>query len=295
MTGFSSDWLKLREPADIKARNRECAEVLAGRFALRDRVTVIDLGCGTGSNLRATSALLPGQQAWTLIDYDRDLLDSARRELSAWADSVRTPDQPLGGAAVTDSGSAELVLTKGSATIEVGFKVCDLAKSLDEALSQSADLVTASALFDLASEDFITRLAKRVNEMRSTFYTVLTCNGVQRWSPHRPADNQIQSAFQRHQMTDKGFGPAAGPLAGSLLADQFRLHGYIVTEGESPWVLGRADRMLIDEMVRGHAMAASETGSVDIKTIENWVKVPRTGSETGHTDICAVPTSKVTF
>ena len=62
-------------------------------------------------------------------------------------------------------------------------------------------------------------------------------------------------------MRDKGFGPAAGPMAPSHLADQFRLNGYSVLEGESPWDLGRNDRMLIEELVRGHAMAAGETGS----------------------------------
>ena len=55
----------------------------------------------------------------------------------------------------------------------------------------------------------------------------------------------MTAAFQRHQMRDKGFGPAAGPLAGSHLVDQFRINGHVVLEGESPWRLERTDRMLM--------------------------------------------------
>ena len=33
-------------------------------------ITVVDLGCGTGSNLRATAPLLGPEQHWTLVDYE---------------------------------------------------------------------------------------------------------------------------------------------------------------------------------------------------------------------------------
>lgn len=280
MTAFSSEWLKLREAADVKARNREVSNALSARFAQRNAVTVVDLGSGTGSNLRATAPLLPNLQTWTLVDHDSALLDSARRALSAWADTAKPKtDDPAG-----------LTLTKGYATIHVRFLQCNLASDLDTVLSQPVDLVTASALFDLVSADFVRAFAHALADRRAVFYGALTYNGIQRWQPHRPTDSQMTSAFHRHQLGDKGFGPALGPMASAHLADQFRLNGYLVLEGESPWQLSRNDRMLIDELVRGHAMAVAETGAVDIKTIEAWVKVQRTGAETGHTDIYAVPT-----
>ncbi len=295
MNDFSPDWLKLRESADVRARNRDVADVVSARFALRDQASVVDLGCGTGSNLRATAQLLPARQSWTLVDHDRALLAAAQRELTAWADRAELVDPAETPTAGVGYLPHALELTKGSLAIAVRFRELDLARELESALSEPVDMVTASALFDLVSEDFIRALARSVTKAGATFYTVMTCNGVQRWSPHRPADNQIQSAFQQHQMGDKGFGPAAGPLAASILAEEFRLSGYLITEGESPWRLGRNDRMLINEMVRGHAMAASETGLVDAKTIENWVKVQRTAAETGHLDVCAVPTAAVRF
>ena len=111
--------------------------------------------------------------------------------------------------------------------------------------------------------DFIKALVRALGNRRTAFYGVLTYNGLQKWSPHRPADNEIAAAFNRHQMTDKGMGPAAGPLAAALLADQLRLEGYNVLEGDSPWRLGQSDRTLIEEVQRGHALAVLELKAVD--------------------------------
>ncbi|MBK9078016.1 MAG: class I SAM-dependent methyltransferase [Hyphomicrobium sp.] len=276
MTAFSAEWLQLREGADQAARNSEIANAVSARFALRDAISVVDLGCGTGANLRATASLLPNRQLWRLIDSDPALLDAARIDLIRWADTaLREGD--------------ELILRKGHADIRVSFSQLDLATDIERAFDGAPALITASALFDLVSETFIKTIARLCTERNAAFYTVLTYNGVQRWSPHRPADNQIASAFHRHQLGDKGFGPAAGPMAPSILADQFRLNGYTVLEGESYWVLGRNDRMLLEELQRGYAMAAAETGIVDAKTIEGWIKVQRSGAEVGHTDTFAAP------
>lgn len=276
MSMFSPEWLALREPADQRARNNGVSQAVQAWFALRDAVKVTDLGAGTGANLRAVAPLLPDNQHWTLVDSDKALLALARMRLSAWGDAAR------------DDGE-RLILTKGTATLTVDFKNLNLAKDLNAALASGADFVTASALFDLVSPAFITRLGHKLADMRAAFYAVLTYNGVERWSPHRPADNQVTAAFLRHMQTDKGFGPAAGHMAPAHLADQFRLNGYTVIEGESPWQLGHTDRLLIEELISGHAMAALETKAVDAATVTNWVKVKRAGASIGHTDIFAAP------
>jgi SAM-dependent methyltransferase len=262
MSGFSADWLALREAADHRARSRELEQTLSARFQTHDSITVVDLGCGTGSNLRATAPLLPERQSWTLVDYDADLLIAARMTLKAWADSA------------SEDGDA-LELVEDRRRIRVDFRQADLAQDLDGALGGHADLVTASALFDLASPDFIRRF---------------TNTGIQRWVPHRPADNAMASAFHRHQMRDKGLGPSAGPTAPAHLADQFRLSDYTVLEGDSPWKLSAPrDAALIAELAKGFAAAVAETGAVDKATIAAWQKVARTGAETGHTDTLAIP------
>lgn len=277
MSGFSPEWLAVREPVDHRSRGREVAQALSAHFQARETMDVVDLGCGTGSNLRATAPLLPNVQRWTLVDHDPTLLDAARRALARWADSA------------TVTGT-ELVLDKDGKQIAVTFRQADLNRELDPVLGEKPNLVTASALFDLCSATFIKAFARSVAKRRAAFYTVLTYNGIQRWTPRSPSDNAMMAAFHAHQMTDKGFGLSAGPTAPAHLADAFRLSGYTVLEGDSPWVLDKRDQKLIADLASGFANAVRETGKVDAGDIERWTKVVHTGAEVGHTDTLALPT-----
>lgn len=281
MSGFSPTWLALREAADHRSRNQSVAETLQTRFLQRETISVLDLGCGTGSNLRATSSLLPHAQHWTLVDHDPALLATAKQSLIAWADKH------------SDAGGS-LSLQKSNLKLTVKFHQADLVADLDTVLdlAPKADLITASALFDLASPAFIQKFAAAVAKRRAVFYTVLTYNGIQRWTPRSPLDQSMSGAFSRHQMTDKGFGPSCGPTAPVELAEQFETHGYGVEEGDSPWRLGPADAALITELASGFAAAVRETKSIPDAEIDAWLKRTRAGAEVGHTDTLAIPGSR---
>jgi SAM-dependent methyltransferase len=276
MTGFSPEWLALREAADHRARDGMLSMALASALQSRPHVTVVDIGCGTGSNIRATYAALGAEQDWTLVDYDSKLLVAARAALTIWADN-----------AVTDGDA--LMLKKSGKSLRVKFRQADLNADLDAALGPKADLITASALFDLCSVPFIERFAKVAATRRAIFYTVLTYNGNQRWTPKHDIDRAMSDAFHAHQKTDKGFGVSAGPDAPFALAKAFTALGYQVQEGDSPWLLARSDQTLIDALVLGYAAAVSDTGSVKPNDIDAWLKVERRGSEVGHTDTLALP------
>ncbi len=276
MSAFAPEWLALREPADARARNAEIADALAARLDARASLAVLDLGCGTGANLRATAPLLGERQRWTLADNDPALLTAARDALARWADASRHEGE-------------NLVLVKGGREIAVRFRGIDLAADLETAFGEDVDLVTSSALFDLASAAFIKRLVGAVAARRAVFHTALTYNGVQRWRPRHPADGAVTAAFHRHQTTDKGFGPAVGPAAPAHLADQLGIAGYTVLEGDSPWTLGPADAPLVEELQAGVVAAVSATRAVDERTLAAWATVRRTGADVGHTDTLAVP------
>jgi SAM-dependent methyltransferase len=276
MSGFSPEWLALREGSDHRSRDGFLAMALADRLQAKPLIRVVDLGCGSGSNIRATYAALGPEQHWTLVDYDAQLLAAARTTLSVWADSV-TPD------------GERLVLKKSGKTLVVGFRQANLVTDLEAALGREADLITASALFDLCSAEFIARFAKAVAARQAVFYTVLTYNGIQKWTPPHAADAAMADAFHAHQMTDKGFGLSAGPDAPKVLAESFAACSYTVKEGDSPWLLGRSDQALVDALAPGFAGAVRETGRVPAATVDAWLTVARHGSEVGHTDTLALP------
>jgi SAM-dependent methyltransferase len=276
MSGFSPTWLDLREAVDARSRSLKLAGMVARHFDGWRPLSVVDLGCGTGANLRAMAAHLGPEQNWTLVDDDPAMLDAAGARLAAWADGA-------------DRQPSRLALFKGSKRINVVFHQADIAGDLEGALGPSANLITASALFDLASPHFIARFAAAVAKRRSVFYGVLTYDGDQRWTPEHEADAAMLEAFHAHQRRDKGFGSAAGPDAPDLLSEAFLAAGYSVREADSAWWLGDHERELIGELEWGFATAIGETGLVDRAVIARWCVIAHSGAIVGHADTLALP------
>jgi len=276
MSGFDAGWLSLREPADMRARNADIADALQGHFGARESISVVDIGCGTGSNLRGLAELLPPRQTWRLVDYDDELLIAAGDALGEWADEAKKKGE-------------HLELRKGSSTMRVELYKADLANRLEDGVGEAGDLITAAAFFDLASADFIRSFAKAVAARRAVFCTVLTYNGQSAWTPRHPLDQAVTALFHKHQMSDKGFGPAAGPTAPAHLADQFRMNGYGVHEGDSPWRLSADDAALIGELHAGYVQMLRETAQMDEAEIKKWAAHTKTGAVIGHTDTLAIP------
>lgn len=273
MTGFSSAWLELREPADLRARDSTLAKLVAADLAVNDCVRIVDLGCGTGSNLRALAPLLNQVQHWLLVDHDADLLRAARLALTAWADVA------------TDDG-ALLHLRKGAKSVTVSLRHTNLATEMATLLDPRPDLITASALFDLVSVSYIDEIAARIGRIGSAFYTVLTYDGRQSWGPAHSTDADILAAFNRHQTQDKGFGAAAGAGAVARLRQSFARVGYMSVCAASPWrLLAPDDGPLIAALAVGVAEAVSEMGADPT----GWLAAHRTAASTiiDHSDFYA--------
>jgi SAM-dependent methyltransferase len=279
VSSFPAAWLDLREPADRRARNPILLAALARRFARHDPVGVVDLGCGTGSNLRAVAPVLSARQRWSLVDHDPALLAAARERLAAWGD--------------TRNGTvADLALVHGGRSLVIGFHEADFAADLETTLPE-ADLITAAALFDLVSVVWIRAFAAAVATRRAVFYAALTYDGRESWSPPHPADGAVIAAFRAHQGGDKGFGHAAGPGATDALVEAFLAAGYRVRTAESPWRLGPGDEQLIRDRAQGMATAVRETGRVPDRDVRSWLAARAAGAtgRVGHTDLLAFPPS----
>ena len=279
--GFSAEWLALREPVDHRSRASALAEKVSIALAGRDPVRVVDLGCGTGSNLRATAPLLGEKQEWTLVDYDFALLEAAARTLTDWADHAK---------AIGD----QLVIEKDGKVIGIRFRIADLNRELEDVLSGKPDLVTASALFDLISEGWMKGFISTLKASGAAFYTVLTYNGEDDFRPSHPFDEAVIRAFSVHQRRDKGFGPAAGPKAAAVLAKLLNEGGFTVETANSPWIMKLKDAPLVMELLKGMKRAVEETGFVAEAGLNDWLnwrifmaEDKQTRMLTGHTDIFA--------
>ena len=276
---FSPEWLRLREPVDHRARDLVLARRLKAHFADRNAVTVYDLGSGLGSNLRGAYRWLPRRQHWVLVDYDAALLAAAREEILRWADEAH-------------SSRAMIDAIKDGRTLKIEFAGRDLAADPAVWGTAKPDLVTAAALFDLVSAEWIGRFTAALAASGAAFYTVLTHDGRSVWQPSHPADAAMKAAFETHFGGDKGFGPSAGGDATRLIAEALTAAGYRVERAQSPWMLGEADRALIAEVAEGWAKAVQETGRVEQAEIDQWLAArrgPGTECIVGHEDMLSLP------
>jgi SAM-dependent methyltransferase len=265
MSGFSAQWLKLREPHDAKARNPIVLDAVAKNFADRSALAIVDLACGTGATLRAISARLPARQTWRLVDNDLSLLARA--------------------------APAETDVDKAITTVPV-----DIAHDLEAALDGLVDLITVSALLDLVSADWLERLAVEAAARRLPVYAALTYDGRATFDPVDPLDAVVTDAVSRHQRDEKGFGPALGPDAAEKAAAQFKTVRYDVIEGRSDWIFAPRDDEIQMEFLTGWATAARETAAVPLADLIGWltrrrdhVTGGRSSIRVGHMDFFACP------
>jgi hypothetical protein len=257
---FSAEWLALREPHDVRARNPDVLREVVAAIAHHPSVTIIDLACGTGSTLRALAPHFPARQTWRLVDNNLSLL--ARINTTPNATAV-----PL-----------------------------DLARDLEAALDGQVDLVTTSALLDLVSGEWLERLAVEAAARRVPVYAALTYDGRVEIEPPDPLDQRVVAAVNAHQRRDKGFGPALGPAAARAAIEQFERVGYTVVHGPADWVFTPDDREIQTETLSGWASAARETGNPPLAEMFDWltrrraaVTAGRSSMRVGHVDLFARP------
>jgi ubiquinone/menaquinone biosynthesis C-methylase UbiE len=278
MSGFSADWLALREPVDHRSVSPLVRDAVRKWIGPRKQIDIIDLGCGSGSNLRGFAPYLPSAQRWRLVDWDQALLDHARTAIAEWAD----------GSEISANG---LVVQASGKQIDVAFDQADLMKDYARVLDKPAGLVTAAAFFDLVSAEWIGDFCEALAKRHLPLYTVLTYDGQEEWTPADTHDAAMLAAFHAHQQSDKGFGPAAGPGAIEALRKALEAEGYTVITDASPWRMDRADARLIAELAAGTARAAVESGQVSESAAAQWLAARR-GAEScriGHVDLFARP------
>ncbi|MBL8250248.1 MAG: class I SAM-dependent methyltransferase [Candidatus Competibacter sp.] len=228
MTGFATDWLDLREPLDAVSRDPEIIETLIEWSRPHAALSVLDLGCGTGTNFRFLAPLLNAEQHWRLVDLDPDVLACGEQRLRQWA-AERTLSVCAAAMALTLEGAERRYRLEPLSL--------DLAGDWEPLERPAAALVTASALLDLTSAAWLDRLARQCREWRAAIYIALSYDGRTRWDPALEPDEWVRERINRHQRTDKGFGPALGPAAPATLAIRLRELGYWVMLRPSPWRL----------------------------------------------------------
>lgn len=269
MSSFSIAWLDLREPADFAARDKSLVNNALNWLGQKDdpispdRI-LVDLGSGTGSTLRALTKLGANSLVWRLVDLDGKLLNEALKR-----------------------HGKKLLIEDYQADLTV----------VNELPLTGANIVTASALFDLASREFCDTLIARIDSRKTAIYAALNYDGTTQWSPEHPLDETVLAAFNKDQLRDKGFGPALGPEATEYLKTQLENTGYTVQIAASPWQLSGQQQPLVTALIDGIANAVAQDYGIDQNALDEWkqfrLQHVATGTcSIGHWDLLALPAAK---
>ena len=278
-TEFSADWLSLRQPADYKARSQNLNTMLRDWLKQQsgDQVeplppTLVDLGTGLGSNAGYLAKVLDSPQTWLLIDQDTGLLAAAAARLEPLGLSVETRALQL------------------------------LPQTFAGLLPTQTRLVTASALIDLVSAEWLQALVKEVADKRAALLVVLSYAGRFELIPQHPDDDLLRVLVNQHQHGDKGLGSALGPSATAALTAELQSCGYEVHIAASDWQLGmdagegEEHAELARQLMRGWVNAAIQQDSDQSARLRVWFDARERQLGTGelrikvcHEDLLALP------
>jgi SAM-dependent methyltransferase len=263
MSGFDPGWLTLREPYDAWAR--EIAGLTPAFAALLpERPRLLDLGCGTGANVRYLLLRLDRTgQRWTTVDIDPVLLKRVPTSFPPWVEGVEKRQMDLNDVDVLDVAGHDAVVT--------------------------------TALIDLVSEGWMTRLADRIVASRRPFFATLTVDGRVQFETADPDDGFVMGLVDRHMGGDKGFGPSLGGRAPTVAERLFAARGYAVRTATSDWTLTPEDADLQHALIYGYASAAKDLAPDALGRIAAWADRRHAhlcGLTVGHVDLLAVPAQR---
>ncbi|MET0507923.1 MAG: class I SAM-dependent methyltransferase [Burkholderiaceae bacterium] len=251
--GFEVDWLALREPADHAAR---AIGAIERSLSTRSRWRGLDLGGGTGSNLRYLIPRLGADQDWLLVDHDPRLLAAATGCFARWSAASGFAYRSEGDAvAIAGPDWSARVRCRQADLAAIGVAGVPSSTGSAPPLDGGFDLITAAALLDLVSEDWLARLIAWCAAQRVAWLFALTYDGRIEWRPPLADDGAVAAAFDRDQRRDKGFGPALGPGAVDALRRLATAAGYRVASVAADW------RFALDHPAATEATAAGGTAN----------------------------------
>jgi hypothetical protein len=262
-------WLTLREQADFASRSEPLTQLVVESLPKGGLVRALDLATGRGSNIRYLMDWLPRPQQWLAVDRSEILLSHLRARMS---------ESP-------------------PADVQIETRQANLGTLDDAGLFAGRHLVTASALLDLVSADWLRALARQCRAAGASVLFTITYNGGTSSTPSEPEDGLVLELFNRHQRTDKGLGGvAAGPDASAAAERAFADAGYAVRREPSDWILGPERRDMQRLLIEGWAQAASEMAPERAQEIGGWlarrlahVEAGRSHITVGHDDLAAIP------
>jgi SAM-dependent methyltransferase len=226
MTSDYARYLAAKTTVDDRALNRHVLAELR-RLMPADAPRVLEVGAGLGTMVaRLTDWGVVSAGEYTLLDADRQLLDSSRRWLCDWA--------------VTRGLRSELLpdgLQVGD--LRVRLVHAELGTYLEAAHGVLADVLIANAVLDLVDVPAVLPGLLRLLVPGGVYWFTINYDGETIFEPGHPLDDQVMRAYHRDMDERVRYGrPAGESRTGRRLFHYLRAaEAPALAAGPSDWVL----------------------------------------------------------
>lgn len=239
-TQFATDWLEERYRFDVAARNPKVEAVCLQYFAQHPDVSIIDMGAGTGANFIYLSEKFPQSQQWALVELNPNLLKRARERLKIWAAAK--------GYTVREEGQ-NLDFRRSEQHIHVQLIQGSFLELPQLLQPDQFHLVTASAVFDLLSEQMLSNLVQVFHQNRLALLATLNYESMA-YLPGDAEDDHWIELYEAHMQREQDFGRALGPKCSAFLENGYaQLPTEQILRAPSRWQIEPADTFMHGHMI----------------------------------------------
>lgn len=232
---FDPKWLQERYRFDAAARNKELEWEAIHQFAFLEHLQIVDLGSGTGANVRYYLEQFPQNQTWYCVEEDgmlREVFWQNMLEL-AHADGYQ-PEQEGDSLKMTKSGHwVEIHFVQGN-LMELD-KLVDLLRT---------DLILANAVFDLFSADQFAELIHVISHHSLSMLFSLNYEGMA-FFPQEEKDDFFIRQYNAHMQRPQDFGHGMGPDASQVMKEALNKKLGHVKRGQSIWEIAQEDTEML--------------------------------------------------
>src|SRR5690606_36795973 len=144
-------------------------------------------------------------------------------------------------------------------------------RTLAGCLPEPGGLLTASALLDLVSREWLRTLAERSADAGVSVLFALTYDGRMHCEPAEPGDARVRALVNRHHRGDKGFGPALGTRAPAAASGTYAARRDVLRSESTDWRHGAQSVALQRELRAGWHSASVKSAPDKRVALDAWL------------------------
>lgn len=232
---FDPNWLQERYRFDAAARNQEIAWQCIHQFAFLNHIQIVDLGSGTGANVRHYLEQFPQNQTWFCVEEDDAL------KTMFWQNMVQLAEADGYAYQLSDN---QIKMEKPGHWIEIHFVEGNLMQVDNLVDLLRTDLILANAVFDLFSQKQFEELIQTISHHSLSLLFTLNYEGM-KFFPVEKEDAYYIDQYNAHMQRPQDFGKGMGPDASQLMEQALHASLAEVKKGESNWEIEVEDGKML--------------------------------------------------